>query len=169
MPPTLFLLNSLRRNRRPAACALVLVLLGCLSITAALAQSRFEIPRITAAPSIDGEVQSSEWQQALSIEINIETEPGENTAAPVATEGLVMEDGETLYVAFIAQDPDPDQIRAFYRDRDLLWDDDWVAVILDTFNDERRAFEFYTNPVGVQADDIWDDVNQRADEAWNAI
>jgi hypothetical protein len=167
--PTLLILTSLRRNRRLAACTLVLVLFGCLFITPALAQSRFEIPRITAAPTIDGEVQSSEWQQALSIEINIETEPGENTAAPVATKGLVMEDGETLYVAFIAQDPDPDQIRAFYRDRDLLWDDDWVAVILDTFNDERRAFEFYTNPVGVQADDIWDDVNQRSDEAWNAI
>lgn len=151
------------------ALVAALVLLASVSITPVLAQSQFEIPRITTAPTIDGDVQSSEWQHALSIEINIETEPGENTPAPVATEGLVMEDGETLYVAFIAQDPDPDQIRAFYRDRDLLWDDDWVAVVLDTFNDERRAFEFYTNPLGVQADDIWDDVNQRADRAWNAI
>ena len=129
------------------------------------AQSNYEIPRISAAPTIDGEVQSSEWQQAVSIAVTIETEPGENIAAPVATEGLVMEDGEMLYVAFIAQDPDPNQIRAFYRDRDLLWNDDWVAVILDTFNDERRAFEFYVNPLGVQADDIWPALSQIASQA----
>ncbi len=80
-----------------------------------------------------------------------------------------MEDGEVLYVAFIALDPDPDQIRAFYRDRDSMWNDDWVSIVLDTFNDERRAFEFFANPYGVQADAIQDDVNGDEDESWNAI
>ncbi len=135
----------------------------------ASAQSNFDIPRVTTAPAIDGELQSGEWQQAFRVTIDVETEPGENIPAPVETEALLMEDGETLYVAFIAQDPDPEQIRAFYRDRDRLWDDDFVAVVLDTFNDERRAYEFYVNPFGVQADDIWDDLNSRRDDAWDAI
>ena len=161
------LCDSLRRPWQLLSFALILA--QFLLATEIQAQSNYEIPRISTAPTIDGEVGSSEWQQAVAIEVTIETEPGENIAAPVATEGLVMEDGEMLYVAFIAQDPDPDQIRAFYRDRDLLWNDDWVAVILDTFDDERRAFEFYVNPLGVQADDIWDDVNQRTDRAWDAI
>ena len=56
---------------------------------------------------------AQEWADALSISITVETEPGENLPAEVATEGLVMEDGETLYVAFIAEDPRPEQIRAF--------------------------------------------------------
>jgi len=41
--------------------------------------------------------------------------------------------------------------------------------VLDTFNDERRAYEFFVNPFGVQADSIFDDVNQRGDDSWNAI
>ena len=147
---------------------LIAVLLAGLFQTS-LSQSQYEIPRTTSKPVINGEIDEQEWADALSISIPVETEPGENVPAEVATEGFVMEDGETLYVAFVAEDPRPEQIRAFYRDRDLLWDDDWVAVILDTFNDERRAFEFYVNPLGVQADDIFDDVNQRTDEAWDAI
>ncbi|MEC7079515.1 MAG: DUF5916 domain-containing protein, partial [Pseudomonadota bacterium] len=147
---------------------LIAVLLAGLFQTS-LSQSQYEIPRTTSKPVINGEIDEQEWADALSISITVETEPGENVPAEVATEGFVMEDGETLYVAFVAEDPRPEQIRAFYRDRDLLWDDDWVAVILDTFNDERRAFEFYVNPLGVQADDIFDDVNQRTDEAWDAI
>ena len=124
---------------------LIAVLLAGLFQTS-LSQSQYEIPRTTSKPVINGEIDKQEWADALSISIPVETEPGENVPAEVATEGFVMEDGETLYVAFIAEDPRPEQIRAFYRDRDLLWDDDWVAVILDTFNDERRAFEFYVNP-----------------------
>lgn len=148
--------------------AIGLILLFPLS-TESLAQSSLNIPRATSTPTIDGQLSSGEWDGALSVNIDVETEPGENVPAPVETEALLMEDGETLYVAFVAQDPDPSQIRAFYRDRDRLWDDDWVAVVLDTFNDSRRAYEFYVNPLGVQADDIWDDVNFREDEAWNAI
>ena len=144
------------------------VVVGLL-VQTCLAQTHYDIPRTSAKPAINGEIDAQEWADAMSIKIAVETEPGENVPAEVATEGLVMEDGENLYVAFIAEDPRPEQIRAFYRDRDLLWDDDWVAVILDTFNDERRAFEFYVNPLGVQADDIYDDVNQRTDEAWDAI
>ncbi|MEQ8315686.1 MAG: DUF5916 domain-containing protein [Gammaproteobacteria bacterium] len=134
-----------------------------------LAQSNYDIPRVTSRPDIDGALAEGEWADAITVAITVETEPGENIPAPVDTEALLMEDGETLYVAFIAQDPEPGQIRAFYRDRDRLWDDDWVGIVLDTFNDERRAYEFYVNPLGVQADDIWDDVNFREDEAWDAI
>ena len=38
-----------------------------------------------------------------------------------------------------------------------------MGIILDTFNDERRAFAFQVNPFGVQMDGIYDDVNQRED------
>ena len=77
-----------------------------------LAQSQYEIPRTISKPVINGEMAAQEWADALSISITVETEPGENLPAEVTTEGLVMEDGETLYVAFIAEDPRPEQIRA---------------------------------------------------------
>jgi len=131
--------------------------------------SNYTIPRVTAAPRIDGQIDQGEWSQATRISVNIETNPNNNVPAEVEAEALLMEDGEVLYVAFIALDPEPDQIRAFYRDRDSMWNDDYVAIILDTFNDERRAFEFFSNPFGVQADAIQDDINDEEDASWNAV
>ena len=131
--------------------------------------SNYNIPRVNTQPRIDGQIDQGEWRQATRIAVNIETNPNDNVPAEVEAHALIMEDGEVLYVAFIALDPDPDQIRAFYRARDSMWNDDWVSIVLDTFNDERRAFEFFANPYGVQADAIQDDVNNDEDESWNAI
>ena len=50
-----------------------------------------------------------------------------------------------------------------------MFSDDFVGVVLDTFNDERRAFEFFANPLGVQADMLMDDVSGNEDSNWNAI
>ena len=60
-------------------------------------------------------------------------------------------------------------IRAYLRDRDSAFNDDFVGVVLDTFNDQRRAFEFFVNPFGVQMDLIQDDVNRNESSSWNAI
>lgn len=128
-----------------------------------------EIPRISERPTIDGIVETLEWESAVRIPVNIEVEPRDNVAADVSADALIMEDGEIIYVAFIANDPDPKQIRGFYQDRDNGWDGDFMGIILDTFNDERRAFGFYVNPLGVQMDSVYDDINQREDESWNAI
>src|SRR5262249_19724817 len=45
----------------------------------------------------------------------------------------------------------------------------FVGVVLDTFNDERRAFEFFVNPLGVQMDLSQNDVTGKEDESWDAI
>jgi hypothetical protein len=131
--------------------------------------SVYSIPRITAIPTIDGRIDSGEWAKATRVSVNIETDPGNNVAAEVETEALLMEDGDVLYIGFIAQDYAIDLVRAFFRDRDQIDRDDRVGVVLDTFNDERRAYEFYVNPFGVQSDSIYDDVNRRGDNSWNAI
>jgi len=129
----------------------------------------FQIPRIATPPVIDGNIGELEWAAAETVLLDVETNPGENIPARVTSEALIMEDGEVLYVAFVSFDPDVSQIRAFYRDRDNVGNNDRVGVVLDTFNDERRAYEFYVNPFGVQMDAINDDVNDRYDSSWNAI
>ncbi|MFM1897583.1 MAG: hypothetical protein RLZZ385_2657 [Pseudomonadota bacterium] len=150
--------------------SLALCLLS-LWLPAALAQdvANYEIPRISQPPVIDGAVGELEWAAASRIVLDIEVEPGENIAAPVTADALIMEDGETLYVAFIAHDPDTSQIRAFLRDHDNVGNSDRIGVVLDTFNDSRRAYVFLVNPYGVQFDAINDEVNNQEDEAWNAI
>ena len=166
-------LSSYLARSTQSTLSLVLVALFLIGIPAskvhAQSLTNYNIPRVSTKPRIDGQIDQGEWSQATRVAVNIETNPNDNVVAEVQTEALLMEDGEILYVAFIALDPNPGQIRAFYRDRDALWNDDYVAVILDTFNDERRAFEFFANPFGVQADAIQDDVNDEEDDSWNAI
>ena len=127
------------------------------------------LPRTDAAIEIDGVLDDAGWQGALTVDIDIETRPGENVAAPVPTTVFLTEDGENLYVAFDAKDHDPEAIRAYLRDRDSAFSDDIVGIVLDTYNDDRRAFEFFANPLGVQMDMTKDDVNGNEDASWDAI
>ena len=62
-------------------------------------------------PVIDGIIGQLEWSGARIIQVNIEVDPGDNIEAAVTAQALLMEDGEKIYVAFKAQDPDPGQIR----------------------------------------------------------
>jgi hypothetical protein len=47
-----------------------------------------------------------------------------------------------------------------------------VGITLDTFNDQRRAYEFMVNPLGVQTDGIYSEgkgFGGGFDRAWDAI
>ena len=67
------------------------------------------------------------------------------------TDKINLFDMENLYVAIIAYDPDPSQIRARISDRDNIFSDDWVLFLIDTFNDQQKSYDFFCNPLGVQA------------------
>ncbi|MEA2601691.1 MAG: hypothetical protein QOF89_2683 [Acidobacteriota bacterium] len=135
-------------------------------------RSPHPIHRIERAASeivVDGVLDEAAWQKAAKIELKYETRPGENTPPAVATEAFVTYDAGHIYVAFRAHDPDPSAIRAHVSDRDNAFSDDFVGIVLDTFNDERRAFEFFVNPLGVQMDMFMDDVSGNEDSSWDAI
>jgi len=127
------------------------------------------IPKASGSIVIDADLSEPAWQQATAVEIVYDTWPAENTPAPVKTTAYVMEDGEFFYISFIAEDPDPTQIRAFYRDRDKIWDDDNVGIKLDTYNDSKLAYQFFINPFGVQADAIENEITKSESDAWDGI
>jgi len=128
-----------------------------------------DLPSTRTEITIDGVMDDAAWANATRINIDIETRPGENTRASVDTVAYLIEDGENLYIAFDAKDPEPHKIRAYLRDRDSAWNDDFVGIVIDTYGDERRAFEFFVNPLGVQMDLTNDDVNHNEDDSWDAI
>ncbi len=127
----------------------------------------YVVPRINSEIKVDGYLDEEAWNQAVKIDANIEVSPGENIPAPVATEVYMAYDNSNIYVAFKAFDPDPSQIRANLCDRDNIWDDDWVLVLFDTFNDERRCYDFGCNPLGIQADII--ENTSGGGGSWDAI
>ena len=136
----------------------------------AVERNQYKLPRQKQAPKLDGVLDEAQWKSALQIELKYENNPGEGIPAPVKTTAYLYEDGENLHVAFRADDPDPSKIRAYLRDRDSLWNDDNVGIIIDTFDDERSGFEFFSNPLGAQADMSMTDTNGwNEDSSWDAI
>ncbi|HEX6864765.1 MAG TPA: sugar-binding protein, partial [Thermoanaerobaculia bacterium] len=129
----------------------------------------YRVERATSEIRIDGALDEPAWSAAAVVELLYETRPAENQPPPVETRVLLAYDDSNLYVAFDARDPDPSAIRAHLSDRDTAWSDDFVGIVLDPFNDERRAFEFFINPLGVQMDMFNDDVGGNEDESWDAI
>jgi len=128
------------------------------------------IPLAASKVKIDGILNEKAWQEAQVLELNYEVDPGENIKPPVKTEALLTYTSNYLYVAFRAYDPNPLQIRARVTDRDNIWNDDYVGIVLDTFNDSRRTYNFYCNPYGIQADYIYTMFSTTGDEnKWDAI
>ena len=127
------------------------------------------IPNIAGEIKVDGVLDDIHWQQAKQLELNYVTRPFENTQPPVTTQVKIFENGDTLYVAFIAQDPKVENLSAYYRDRDGIWSDDLVGIKLDTFNDSRLAYQFFVNPLGIQADAIQNEMTGSESDSWDGI
>ncbi len=118
----------------------------------------FEIPRASGPIRIDGVLDEPAWAEALVFDLPYEWSPGDNVTPPVETEFLATYDDNYLYAAWRAHDPNPGDIRAHLMDRDAIntfVQDDHVLLMIDTFNDERRGFQFRVNPLGVQADAVF--------------
>jgi hypothetical protein len=113
-----------------------------------------KIPAVSSKVKIDGDLSEKAWEEALVLGLNYEVEPGENIKPPVKTMVYLAYGSDRLYVAFRCFDPDPSAIRAHVTDRDNIDNDDHVGLVLDTFNDSRRTYNFFCNPYGIQADYI---------------
>ncbi|MGE4188685.1 MAG: DUF5916 domain-containing protein [Thermoanaerobaculia bacterium] len=138
--------------------------------------TEWRVTRIATPIRVDGVLDESAWQEGEVVPLAFETDPGENSAPPVATTCRLLYDDERFYVGCHAEDPLPESIRARFTDRDQAYDGDYLGVRLDPFLDRRRAFEFYVNPLGVQMDLFRDDLKVRQgggdnsdDTSWDAI
>ena len=105
-------------------------------------------------PVIDGKLDDEVWATAVVLKDFYQVQPGDNLIPQNRTEVRLGYDSHFLYIAFHCFD-DPTKVRANIPKRDNIWDDDYVGILFDTFNDQRRAYEFDFNPLGVQADGIW--------------
>ena len=111
------------------------------------------IPRFDKAPTIDGKLDEEVWKGAAVLKDFYQIQPGDNTPPSKPTEVLIGYDPKFLYIAFKATD-EPDKVRATVAKRDNIFQDDYVGMMLDTFNDKRKAFEVFFNPLGIQGDGI---------------
>lgn len=109
------------------------------------------IPRFEAPPVIDGVLNDGIWQSAALFGDFFQTQPGDNVQPTHPTEFMMGYDSKNLYVAFkVIQDRD--KVRATVSRRDNIFNDDYVLMYIDTFNDQRQAYVVFFNPLGIQAD-----------------
>jgi uncharacterized protein DUF5916 len=117
------------------------------------------IPRITNAPALADFLEmkpSASWDGKLvKIDQFVQRVPSDGEAVSQRTDAYLGYDDKNLYAIFICFDNQPHHIRARLSRREDVFDDDTVELMLDTFHDHRRAYAFFSNAWGVQADALW--------------
>jgi hypothetical protein len=142
------------------------------AVQAPSSKEALEIPRLATPPKIDGVLDNPIWEnQALRIDAFVQLAPKENGVPTERTVAYLGYDEKNLYVAFRAYDSQPSKIRCSVTNRDGCMEDDWVFIMLDTFNEKRRAFSFLLNPIGVQTDmmRIEEGGNDNMDDSWDTV
>jgi hypothetical protein len=124
--------------------------------------SPITIPKFETQPVIDGNIDEDVWKTAAQFKDFVQTEPGYNIAPSKETIAYMGYDSENLYVAYFCFD-EPDKIRATVAKRDAVGGEDYVGIFLDTNNDQRKAYIFQFNPLGIQGDGIKSDGDGRSD------
>lgn len=127
------------------------------------------IPYSKGEITLDGELDEKLWSKALLVDLNLVNSPWENLPSPIKTTAKLIENGEFLYVSFIAADPEPEKIKGFLTDRDSAWFHDNVGIKLDTHNNRRLNYEFFVNPYGVQNDATYNEITSEANSSWDGL
>ena len=119
-----------------------------------------DIVKISENIKIDGKLDESSWRNARKINLNFEFNPRYNEKPHVETEAFLLYDESSLYIGFICYEHDIKNIRANLTERDNMFEDDFFGILLDTFNDHKKAYEIFVNPCGIQGDGIWTPTNE---------
>jgi len=117
---------------------------------------------------LDGKLDEPAWRLAKWEGNFVQRNPNDGSPATYQTEFGVLFDENNLYIGARAYDPEPDKISSILSRRDDYTESDWMYVSIDSYNDNRTAFEFGLNAAGVKHDvRRFDDNNM--EEEWDAV
>lgn len=115
---------------------------------------------------IDGTFEPEKWQKADSASNFIQMEPQTGEAASEKTVAYFGWHEDKIYAVFNCYQSTP--VVAKNQSRDALSkNDDLIAVILDTYNDNRSGYIFFSNPLGTQIDIKVNDDGRNMDINWD--
>ena len=110
-------------------------------------------PKSAGEIQVDGNFNEAVWREASILTGFSQYAPVDGAPANDSTEVLVWYDDHAIYFGIRAFETHG-SVHATLADRDRYFSDDFVHILLDTFNDKRRAFIFGVNPLGVQGDGV---------------
>jgi Domain of unknown function (DUF5916) len=108
-------------------------------------------PRLEAELTVDGTLDEAAWAEAAMLTGFSQFTPVDGLAATDSTEVLVWYSATAIHFGIRAFEAHG-QVHATLADRDKIGSDDFVQILLGTFDDGRQASVFAVNPFGVQSD-----------------
>ncbi len=114
-------------------------------------QVEVRVPRLEADLSVDGKLAEAVWGESALLTGFSQFSPTDGIPAADTTQVLVWYSPTAIHFgvrAFEAHGP----VHATLADRDKIAADDYIQILLSTFNDSRQALVFAVNPLGVQSD-----------------
>jgi len=168
--------------------ALLVVLSLTVVATATPAGAGTSLPSVTAVQPtdeirLDGRLDEEAWESAGAITDLIQQSPRPGEPTPYRTEIRFLADDDTLYLGVVCHDPHPDRIVVHTMQRDgNMQGDDSLALVLDTFGDQRTGYFFRVNAAGTRQDGlisgpenlsldwdgIWNARTERTADGWTA-
>src|SRR3989454_4177754 len=109
------------------------------------------IPRFDADVVIDGDLSDSTWARAALLTGFSQYAPNDGVSAVDSTQVLVWYSANAIYFGIRAYELHG-RPTATLADRDQIFGDDNVQILLGTFHDGKKALMFGVNPLGVQGD-----------------
>jgi hypothetical protein len=133
-------------------------------------QRRLPAVRASSPITLDGVVDEPAWSTAPVASGFIQNEPREGAPATYDTEVRVLYDDEALYFGVFAHDDQPSRIIVNDLKEDFsTGNSDGFRVVLDTFHDERNAYQFATNPAGAKWDAQMSNEGRENNADWDGI
>jgi len=124
---------------------------------------------VETGPRIDGDLNDGVWKKALPAGQMFQMFPGDKIPASEATEFRVVYDKSNLYVGVWCFHKKPEEITANAGNEADALDDDWVAVVLDTFDDKRNCYAFLTSPNSLRIELLSSDNGHNQNLNWETV
>jgi len=145
---------------------LAFVLLALFLCKKTEAQKMMQVFQLEESVVIDGKFEAEKWIAADSSSNFTQMEPQTGNLASEKTVVYMGLKNDKIYFVFMCYQSAP--IVAKNQSRDALnKDDDLIAIILDTYNDNRSGYAFITNPLGTQYDLKINDDGRNTDTNWD--
>jgi hypothetical protein len=116
-------------------------------------QGRLDVPppRVDAQVKVDGLLDEAVWGDAALLTGFSQFSPSDGVPAADSTEVLIWYSPTAIHFGIRAFEAHG-AVHATLADRDKIAADDYVQILLSTFNDARQATVLAVNPFGVQSD-----------------
>ncbi|HEX2608709.1 MAG TPA: DUF5916 domain-containing protein, partial [Flavisolibacter sp.] len=153
---------------------LILTIIVSLSLIApAFAQvpvKKLPAQRISAPIKVDGQLDEAIWKELTPVTNFVEWRPsaGKPEDSTSRTVLYIAYDNTSIYVGGYVHERTKDSISRELIGRDKVGVNDFIGVILDTYNDKINAVGFYVTPYGEQYDAKYSNSGDE-DDSWNSV